>query len=278
MAANGRLVSAAALKPARDTKVSDLLKAYPNMIEVLAQYNKHFELLRRPALRKLMAPLVTIEKAARTAHVDVNEMLAEIYRAIGEPLPAELSGPPDAARPEPMLMPEELRDLPNERRVILDVRDEVRAGEEPYHRIMKAAAALRPDQVLQLCNLFEPAPLYDVLAQRGFAHWVERRGPEEWWITFYHHAQPSDPSPVPSHAAESRARTDGSLVVDARGLEPPQPMMKILEALAGLGPGGQLLALTDRPPRFLYAKLDDRGCRYSTEETNDGWCETRIWK
>jgi uncharacterized protein (DUF2249 family) len=288
MAANGRLVSAAALKPTRDTKVSDLLKAYPNMIEVLAQYNKHFELLRRPALRKLMAPLVTIEKAARTAQVDVNELLAEIYRAIGEPSPAEPGRLPAPAQPEPMPMPEELRNLPDERRVILDVRDEVRAGEEPYHRIMKAAAALRPGQVLQLCNLFEPVPLYDVLEQRGFAHWVERRSPEEWWVTFFRSTgRPPDPTPRSrpwrdsgrASPADTRILVpDGALVVDARGLEPPQPMMKILEALARLGPGGQLLALTDRPPRFLYAKLDDRGCRYSTEEAKDGWCETRIWK
>ncbi len=275
MSANKTIGPGTGLRPSRETKVSDLLKAYPGMIEILARYNKHFELLRRPALRKLITPLVTIEKAARTAQVDVSEMLAEIYRAIGQPLPVDLGGPQGVAQPEPMPMPEELRTLPDERRVILDVRDEVRAGEEPYHRIMKAVASLREDQVLQLCNLFEPVPLYDVLAQRGFAHWVERRGPEEWRVTFYRSAAPPA---APSLSLETQTpAAGGALVVDARGLEPPQPMMKILEALAGLGPGGELLALTDRPPRFLYAKLDDRGYRYSTEETKDGWCETRIW-
>ena len=43
----------ASLKLTRETKISDLLKAYPEMIEILARYNKHFELLRQPALRKL---------------------------------------------------------------------------------------------------------------------------------------------------------------------------------------------------------------------------------
>ena len=143
---------------------------------------------------------------------------------------------------------------------------------------MKAVAALRPDQALQLCNLFEPVPLYDVLAQRGFAYWTEQRSPEEWWTTFFRPATPSsERSPAPSPAAESRYSADNSLIVDARGLEPPQPMIKILEALAGLAPGGVLVALTDRPPRFLHAKLDDRGYRYTTEETKHGWCETRIW-
>jgi len=265
-------------RPTRDTKISDLLKAYPEMIEILARYNKHFELLRRPALRKLITPLVTVEKAARTAQVDVREMLAEIYRAIGETLPLDEGRPSQSSQPEAVDMPEELRGLQEEWPVIVDVREDVRAGEEPYHRIMKAVASLRADQVLQLCNLFEPVPLYDVLAQRGFAHWAEQRGPEEWWITFFRPVGPREETPAPSHPAEARTGPDHPLVVDARGLEPPQPMMKILEALAGIEPGGQLVALTDRPPRFLHAKLDDRGYRYVTEKTKDGWCETRIWK
>ena len=266
------------LRPTPDTKISDLLKAYPEMIEILARYNKHFELLRRPALRKLITPLVTIEKAARTAQVDVKEMLAEIYRAIGETLPLDVGRPSHPSQPEAVDMPEELRDLQEGRRVIVDVREDVRTGEEPYHRIMKAVASLRAGQVLQLCNLFEPVPLYDVLGQRGFAHWAEQRGPEEWWVTFFRPVRPSELPPAPSHTAETRTGPDHPLVVDARGLEPPQPMMKILEALAGLELGGQLVALTDRPPRFLHAKLDDRGYRYATEKTKDGWSETRIWK
>jgi len=266
------------LRPTRATKISELLKAYPEMIEVLARYNKHFELLRRPTLRKLMTPLVTIEKAARTAQVDPNVMLAAIYRAIGEPVPSDLGGSTPASQPMNAPAPDEIRNLPEERRVILDVREEVRAGEEPYHRIMKAVAALRTDQVLQLCNIFEPVPLYDVLEQRGFSHWIERRGPEEWWITFYRPAGATGDSTGPSRPAPARASADGVLIVDARGLEPPQPMAKILEALPGIGAGGQILAITDRRPMLLYPKLEERGFAYATEETGSGWFETRIWK
>lgn len=278
MAGNQTSGHAGVLRPTRGTKISELLKAYPDMVEVLVRYNKHFELLRRPTLRKLMTPLVTIEKAARTAQVDPNEMLAEIYRAIGEPLPPELGGPSPAPRSTDMSMPEELRNLSEERRVILDVREQVRGGEEPYHRIMKTVASLRADQVLQLCNIFEPVPLYDILAQRGFAHWTERRGPQEWWITFYRAATPAERSSAPSAASSPQAPAPSPLVVDARGLEPPQPMAKILETLPRIAGGGQILALTDRRPMLLYPKLEERGFAYSTEEMAHGWFETRIWK
>lgn len=266
------------LRPTLDTKVSDLLTAYPQMIEVLARFNKHFELLRRPVLRKLMTPLVTIEKAARTAQVDPRKMLAEIYRAIGEPVPPEweTSGPTGEAPTVPM--PEELSNLPDDQRLILDVREQVRAGEEPYHRIMQAVGALKGTQVLQLCNIFEPVPLYDVLAQRGFAHWTERRGSEEWWVTFYRPARPLENPSTSSTPQASPTGTEAPVVVDARGLEPPQPMARILEALPKIEAGGQLLAMTDRRPMLLYPKLEDRGFQYVTEETPHGWFETRIWK
>ncbi len=247
------------------------------MVEVLARFHKHFELLRRPALRKLMTPLVTIEKAARTAQVDVDDMLAAIYAAMGEPLPPELTSaaaPADGTIPPP---PDWIARVPDDRRVVLDVREQVRSGEEPYHRIMRAVASLREDQVLCLCNIFEPVPLYDLLAQRGFGHTTERRGPQEWWVTIYRAAAQVG-SENPSVPPEAQVAEAGEpLRVDARGLEPPQPMARILEALPRIARGGELLALTDRRPLLLYQKLEARGYQYATEEAHGGF-ETRIWK
>jgi uncharacterized protein (DUF2249 family) len=269
------------LRPTRDTKISELLNAYPEMIDILARYNRHFELLRRPTLRKIMTPLVTIEKAARTAQVDPDDMLAEIYRAIGEPFSRGQDRPRAASAPETGPMPEEIRNISDEHRIVLDVRDDVRAGEEPYHRIMQAVTALKEDQVLQLCNIFEPVPLYDLLAKRGLAHWTERRGPEEWWVTFYRPTEPAGRgqySPAPGSPSGPQLPPDHIAVVDARGLEPPQPMARILAALPQIAAGRTILALTDRRPLLLYEKLQDRGFRYATQESGHGWFETRIWK
>lgn len=51
----------------------------------------------------------------------------------------------------------------------------------------------------------------------------------------------------------------GTIQVDARGLEPPQPLVTILEALGSLGPGAMLEARTDRNPIHLHALLAERG-------------------
>jgi TusA-related sulfurtransferase len=64
--------------------------------------------------------------------------------------------------------------------------------------------------------------------------------------------------------------------VDARGLEPPQPLITILEALAQLPEGGQIRAHTDRRPLHLYAHLEERGFTGETKEQEDGSFVTTI--
>lgn len=49
------------------------------------------------------------------------------------------------------------------------------------------------------------------------------------------------------------------LEVDNRGLEPPEPMVRILTALKELETDGELVALMDREPLMLYPELERRG-------------------
>lgn len=58
--------------------------------------------------------------------------------------------------------------------------------------------------------------------------------------------------------------------LDVRGLEPPQPMVRILEKLAELGPGARLRVRHHREPVFLYEKLRQRGYAARTEKQGEG--------
>jgi quercetin dioxygenase-like cupin family protein/uncharacterized protein (DUF2249 family) len=73
-----------------------------------------------------------------------------------------------------------------------------------------------------------------------------------------------------------RANPGEAVEVDARGLEPPQPLVKILESLGTLTPGGRLRARTDRRPMHLYSQLEERGFTGETEEQPDGSFLTQI--
>jgi uncharacterized protein (DUF2249 family) len=68
--------------------------------------------------------------------------------------------------------------------VVVDVRDDIANGREPFAKIMAAVASLRPSQSLVLINSFEPVPLYGVLGGQGFSHETERTPEGDWRITF----------------------------------------------------------------------------------------------
>jgi uncharacterized protein (DUF2249 family) len=177
--------------------------------------------------------------------------------------------------------PEVLDRSPESARVRLDVREDIREGREPFARIMAAVDGLLPDGVLVLRAPFEPAPLYRVLARRGFAHWTECLGPDDWVVWFFRAsatseatatAAPSVPPAVDPSAVSGAAR------VDVRGLEPPLPMVRVLEALETLAPGQLLEVWHDRRPIFLYPQLEERGCRHVTDEPAPGLVRIQIWR
>jgi tRNA 2-thiouridine synthesizing protein A len=64
--------------------------------------------------------------------------------------------------------------------------------------------------------------------------------------------------------------------LDARTFEPPQPLMKTLEAIATLPQRATLRLHTRWRPALLYAELEKRGFKAETEEQTDGSCLTYI--
>jgi len=81
--------------------------------------------------------------------------------------------------------PEALVGIDEDRLEDLDVREQLRQGGEPFERIMAAAGGLPPDGVLRVRAIFEPQPLYAVMASRGFRHWTEQLGEEDWRVWFW---------------------------------------------------------------------------------------------
>jgi uncharacterized protein (DUF2249 family) len=150
--------------------------------------------------------------------------------------------------------------------VHLDVREDIRLGHEPLARIMAAVKALADDEALVLRAPFEPIPLYDMLGRHGFAHRAERRAHDDWSVTFYRAAAALRPEPAPAPVTPARGRS----VLDVRGLEPPQPMLRVLQEIDRLGPSAELEVRHDRRPVFLYPQLDERGFVHETDEPEPG--------
>jgi uncharacterized protein (DUF2249 family) len=158
--------------------------------------------------------------------------------------------------------------------VTLDVREDLRRGREPFGRIMQAVASLAEGQELLIIAPFKPEPIFAVLAQQGFGHLARETESGDWEVRFSkEHAPKPKARKGPPAGAE---RTVQVVDVDARGLEPPQPLVKILEALAGLPAGAALHARTDRRPMHLHAELESRGFTGESVEQPDGSFVTHI--
>lgn len=154
----------------------------------------------------------------------------------------------------------------------LDVREELRKGGEPLARILNAVNLLAPGQSLRLLVTFEPLPLYAVLARKGYGYRATQLNEGNWEVLFV----PGDPS-IPGNSGPGEEPHDNgakwpppSSFLDNRGLQPPEPLIRILDSLEHLGPGEVLEVLNERDPVFLYPELQSRGAAVRTDKQPDG--------
>ncbi|MDX5436593.1 MAG: DUF2249 domain-containing protein, partial [Pontibacter sp.] len=223
---------------AANTKISAILKANPEAIEAIAAINRHFEKLRNPLLRKILASRVTIADAARIGGCTEEEF----YRRL-EPLgftcknngTEELQEQPQTAAEKPAY----LRQLAPKRILTLDVCEDIATGNDPFLKIMEAVEQVNGENALLLINTFEPTPLISILQKKGYTSYVEVLNPELVHTYFWlEHATPqtvADPKPATDDFDVMVNAYEGKLrYLDVRHLEMPQPMIAILGELETL--------------------------------------------
>ena len=254
------------------------------LIDIIASHSSALAKLRNSPMRRIMARVTTVAQAARLCGIPAAQLVDELNAALG----FEMSDVSIAAADEAQSTPEiadqaSAPDWTREMAVELDVRDDLRNGREPFSRIMAAVAQLSPSNVLLLHTTFEPVPLFSVLAKRGFEHHAEQRGAEDWLVWF---RQSGSPDPVTEAPARQtpEPRASGSdigladVVLDVRGLEPPEPMVRTLEALEVLPPARTLLHINVRIPQLLLPILRERGFAFEIDDTRVGAVHVRIWR
>jgi uncharacterized protein (DUF2249 family) len=144
--------------------------------------------------------------------------------------------------------------------VHLDVRPILRAGGEPFEKIMETVTALSPDQNLRLLATFKPTPLFHVLASQGFEHEDRELAGGEWEILFRRTGiAPPAPQPTMSATDSTDEWAEPVEAMDHRDLDPPEPMVRILASLEAAQEGQVISALLCREPIFLLPELAKRG-------------------
>jgi TusA-related sulfurtransferase len=66
-------------------------------------------------------------------------------------------------------------------------------------------------------------------------------------------------------------------ILDALGLEPPEPLELTLEAIEKMSPGERLRLLIHRKPQMLFPILQEWGFDFQITDREDGTYEILIW-
>jgi hypothetical protein len=131
------------------------------------------------------------------------------------------------------------------------------------------------------------------MEKRGFGHKVEKRADDDWSVWFFRQEKPavdapSSSSAPPPHqpnppATSGAAATDDAAArtevwLDVRDLEPPEPLVRTLEALEGLPENSVLVQVNMRVPQFLLPILRERGFHFTIDELQANEVQVRIWR
>ena len=149
-------------------------------------------------------------------------------------------------------------DYPDDAPVVdVDVREDLRAGREPFGKIMSAVGALKPEEVLCVRATFAPAPLLAVLAERGYVNHMESQAEDDWSVWFW------------------RPILDTTIELDVRVIPPRDKHPTIFRTFDGLSAGQAMLLINDHDPAPLrYQLLAERKNLFDwvyEEEGPDTW-------
>ncbi len=257
-----------------NTKISTIIKANSLAINSIAEINSNFRKLKNPVLRRVLAPRVTIKMAAKIGGVDV-QVFFDKLKQLGFEIDNNSSDLIKNSDKEINKNMDNMFDLENDKITVLDVREGLAKGIDPFGEIMTTIKDFSDGEVLKIVNTFEPAPIINVLKQKGFVSKVEHISEKE--IHTYLKKLIEDKSDELNEKAMNESKTDDidSVVasfkekikeIDVRDLEMPQPMVTILEELVTLPDDHCLYVHHKKIPQFLLPQLDERSYVYLSKE------------
>jgi hypothetical protein len=145
------------------TKVGELLDAYPQLESVLIDLSPAFAKLKNPILRKTVARIATLQQAATVGGLKTDELVNRLRKEAGQ---NELSGETEGDN-SLLLSPPDWFDA-SHITVRFDAMPIINDGGSPLQEILGKAKNLQPGEILEVSTPFVPAPVIDMLKERGF--------------------------------------------------------------------------------------------------------------
>ena len=116
------------------------------------------------------------------------------------------------------------------------------------------------------------------MGKKGFEHWTEKEN-DLFRIYFYKNKEVvQDENPSKGKTPSKEIDYEKVIELDVRELVPPEPMIKILEALSQVDENTVLLVHHHREPMMLYPKLEERGYEAVTNKIEENYFKVVITK
>lgn len=267
------------------TRISELIKANPLVIDSLVELNPNFSKLRNPILRSLLARRVSISDACAIAGCKFSDFMDKMT-LIGFTTDREV----DLSVAKDHGNITAANTTGGFKVVELDVRPVIASGSDPLELILKSSKSLKDNECLKIINTFEPVPLINLLSKQGFRSWSERAEKDLVYTWFVkdevNHVIPKHPTAKDNllfNGSEFERMLDffgppRTRTIDVTGLEMPQPMISILENLSRLGKDEALFVYHKKLPVNLLPELEERGFKYFIKNCPDGKVNMLICK
>lgn len=159
------------------TRISEVLKAYPQLKEKIISLAPPFEKLRNPILLKTVAKVTSLSQAAKVGDIPVADLVNELRKEVGqEPLSIETmkhssDEPPFWFKTGTIVK-------------TIDARPMLEHGEQPIGVVLKELNQVNEGDILELITAFVPAPLIDKVEDKDFHAWTLQKDSEEFRTFF----------------------------------------------------------------------------------------------
>ncbi|WP_288613010.1 DUF1858 domain-containing protein [uncultured Bacteroides sp.] len=150
------------------TKVTELLGAYPQLEEQLLKLSPTFAKLKNPILRRTVAKVTSLQQAAKIAGISPAQMVQALRKAVG------LSSGEMMKMEE--LLNENMDITPgwfDESKITIryDACPMIDMGASPMAEIIRLSKVLKEGEIMELTAPFEPVPIMEQLKSKGFEIW-----------------------------------------------------------------------------------------------------------
>jgi hypothetical protein len=160
-----------------ETKINQLLKAYPELEKVLIGMSPAFSKLRNPVLRNTVAKVATLRQVAQVGNVSLPNLINRLREQVG--LETETWSeikPTDQAQPSWF--------DPGKIKRAKDIRPILNRGEQPLNEVLTDLKSLQELEIYKLIAPFPPAPLIDKAKRMGVDVWAEQIKPDLFHVYF----------------------------------------------------------------------------------------------